>query len=171
MAVTAADDRAFRLNKRYSLSQQVRLLNALDALSGVGGRAEFVGRAAGAQGDADSQYYVESAVLAERFHRTQAPLTYILDDLPGACVLAGSDRFACLFPLDYIVWTEGFAGHFDRITKRAEKDFPARNRELWLTGSASPRTLTELRDRGWTVHERSLSLMASPAREAGSALP
>ena len=81
-------------------------------------------------------------------------------------MLAGSDRFACLFPLDYIVWTEGFAGHFDRITKRAEKDFPARNRELWLTGSASPRTLTELRDRGWTVHEKSLSLMSDRPRSA-----
>jgi hypothetical protein len=166
MAVTAADSRAFRLNKRYSLTQQVRLLNALDALSGVGGRPEFVGRAAGAQGDADSQYYVESAVLADLFHRTQAPLTYILDDLPGACVLAGSDRFACLFPLDYVVWTEGFAGHFERITKRAEKDFPTRNRELWLTGSASPRTLTELRDRGWTVHEKGLSLMSDRPRSS-----
>ena len=162
MAVTAADSRAFRLNRRYSLTQQVRLLNSLDTLSGVGGRAEFVGRAAGAQGDADSQYYVESAVLAENFNRTQARLTSILDDLPGACVLAGSDRFACLFPLDYIVWTEGFAGHFDRITKRAEKDFPTRNRELWLTGRASPRTVTELRDRGWTVHEKGLSLLTDP---------
>jgi len=170
MAVTAADSRAFRLNRRYSLTQQVRLVNALDVLSGVGGRAEFVGRAAGAQGDADSQYYVESAALAELFHRTQAPLTYILDDLPGACVLAGSDRFACLFPLDYIVWTEGFAGHFDRITKRAEKDFPTRNRELWLTGLASPRTLTELRDRGWTVHEKGLSLMTQPKNASSNGM-
>ena len=50
------------------------------------------------------------------------------------------------------------------ITRRAEKDFPTRNRELWLTGSASSRTLTELRDRGWTVHEKGLSLMAESAR-------
>jgi hypothetical protein len=160
MGVKPADSRAFRLNGQYNLTRQVRLVTALDSLNGVSGRPEFVGRAAGALVDADAQFYTESALLSETFHRTQAPLTGIVANLPGACVLAEGDRFACLFPLDYIAWTQGLAGHFDRITKRVETDFPKRSRELWLTGRASPRTATELQARGWTVREKSLNLLS-----------
>ncbi len=160
MGVTPEDSRAFRLNKRYNLTRQVRLVSALDTLSGVFGRPEFVARAAGAQVDADAQFYMESAVLAETFHRTQAPLSGIVANLPGACVIAEGDRFACLFPLDYIAWTEGVAGHVERITQRVQADFPKAKRELWLTGRASPRTAEELQARGWTLREKSLSLIS-----------
>ena len=160
MGAAPEDSRAFRLNGQYNLTRQVRLVTALDALSGVYGRPDFVARAAGAQVDADAQFYTESALLAETFNRTQAPVTGIVANLPGACVLAQGDRFACLFPLDYIAWTEGMAGHFDRITKRVEADFPKARRELWLTGSLSPRTATELKKRGWKLHEKSLSLVS-----------
>lgn len=160
MGVKPEDSRAFRLNGQYNLTRQVRLVTALDGLSGVYGRPEFVARAAGAQMDADAQFYTESALLAETFHRTQAPLTGIVVNMPGACVLAQGGRFACLFPLDYIAWTEGMAGHFDRITRRVETDFPKAKRELWLTGRVSPRTSAELQTRGWTVREKSLSLLS-----------
>ena len=160
MGVKPSVSRAFRLNRQYNLTRQVRLVAALDALDGVPGRPEFVARAAGAQVDADAQFYTESALLAEMFHRTQEPVMEIVTDLPGACVLAADDHFACLFPLDYIAWTKGVAGHFDRITKRIELDFPKANRELWLTGRVSARTANELQTRGWEVREKSLSLLS-----------
>jgi hypothetical protein len=156
MGVKPSVSRAFRLNRQYNLTRQVRLVAALDTLEGVPGRPAFVARAAGAQVDADAQFYTESALLAEMFHRTQKPLTEIVADLPGACVLAEDDRFACLFPLDYIAWTEGVAGHFDRITKRIEVDFPKAKRELWLTGRVSSRTADELQTGGAAgAHARS----------------
>lgn len=160
MGVPPEDSRAFRLNPQYNLTRQVRLVTALDALKRVSGRPEFVGRAAGAEVDADAQFYMESALLAEIFHRTQAPVTRIVANLPGACVVAEGDRFACLFPLDYIAWTKGVAGHFDRITKRVEADFPKATRELWLTGRASPQTAAELQALGWIVREKSLELLS-----------
>jgi hypothetical protein len=160
MGVRPEDSRAFRLNGQYNLTRQVRVVTALDALHDVYGRPEFVARAAGAEVDADAQFYMESALLAETFHRTQAPISGIVVNMPGACVLAAGDRFACLFPLDYIAWTEGMAGHFDRITKRVASDFPKMRRELWLTGRVSPRTATELQSRGWTVHEKGLSILS-----------
>ncbi len=163
MGVAPEVSRAFRLNGQYNLTRQVRLVASLDALSGVSGRPEFVARAAGAQVDADGQFYTESAMLADLFHKTQAPVTRIVANLPGACVVAQGDRFACLFPLDYVAWTEGVAGHFDRMTKRAEIDFPKAKRELWLTGRASPRAAKELAARGWTLRERGLKLISEDA--------
>jgi hypothetical protein len=160
MGVAPEESRAFRLNGQYNLTRQVRLVTALEALPGVTGRPEFVARAAGAQVDADAQFYTESALLAETFHRTQAPVSAIAADLPGACVIAQSARFACLFPLDYIAWTEGMAGHFDRITKRVAADFPKASRELWLTGRVSPRTSKELAARHWIVREKGLTLLS-----------
>lgn len=160
MGVKPEDSRAFRLNGQYNLTRRVRLVTALDALDGVAGRPEFVARAAGAQVDADAQFYMESALLTETFHRKQARLTRIVGNLPGACVLAEADRFACLYPLDYFVWTEGAAAHIHRITKRVEADFPKAKRELWLTGRVSPRTARELVALGWTVREKSLSVLS-----------
>ncbi len=164
MGVSPEVSRAFRLNRQYNLTREVRLVASLDALSGVSGRPEFVARAAGAQVDADGQFYMESAMLADLFNKTQAPVSRIVANLPGACVVAEGDRFACLFPLDYVAWTEGVASHFDRITKRAETEFPKAKRELWLTGRASPRAAKELAARGWSLRERSLKLISEDAQ-------
>lgn len=164
MGVAPEVSRAFRLNPQYNLTRMVRLIASLDALPAIPGRPEFVARAAGAQIDADAQFYMESAMLADLFNRTQAPVVKIVPDLPGACVVAQGDRFACLFPLDYVVWTEGVAGHFDRITKAAKSEFPKARRELWLTGRASSRTATELGSRGWVIREKSLALISEDAQ-------
>ena len=164
MGVAPEVSRAFRLNPQYNLTRQVRLIASLDALPPVPGRTEFVARAAGARTDADAQFYTESAMLADLFNRTQAPLTKIVSDLPGACVLSQGDRFACLFPLDYVVWTESVAGHVDQLTKTAMTDYPEARRELWLTGRASSRTATEFGSRGWIIREKSLKLISEEAQ-------
>lgn len=160
MGVSPEMSRAFRLNPQYNLTRQVRLVASLDALPAIPGRPEFVERAAGAQVDADAEFYTESAMLADLFNRTQAPLSQIVANLPGACVIAQGDRFACLFPLDYVAWTEGVAGHFDRITKAAKTAYPKAKRELWLTGRASPRMASELASRDWKLREKSLDLIS-----------
>jgi hypothetical protein len=164
MGVTPEVSRAFRLNPQYNLSRRVRLIASLDALPAIPGRPEFVARAAGAEVDADGEFYMQSAMLADLFNRTEAPLSRIVAELPGACVVAQGNRFACLFPLDYVAWTEGVAGHFDRITKAAKSGYPNAKRELWLTGRASPRTATELASRGWTLREKSLALISEDAQ-------
>ena len=171
MGVTPTVSKAFRLNSQYNLTRQVRLLASLDQLPGVEGRAGFVARAAGAKADSDGEFYMESAMLADLFNKTQAPVSAIVDNLPGACVIAGENRFACLFPLDYISWTEGVAGHIDRITKRAETDYPKATKEMWLTGRASERTAKELTARGWTLHEKSLKLISEEAQPQPPAKP
>ena len=160
MGVSPEVSRAFRLNPQYNLTRRVRLVASLDALPAVTGRPEFVARAAGAEVDADAEFYTQSAMLADLFNKTQSPLSRIVANLPGACVIAQGDRFACLFPLDYIAWTEGLAGHFERITKTAKSAFPNAKLELWLTGRASQRTASELAARGWTLREKSLALIS-----------
>jgi len=171
MGVSPTVSKAFRLNAQYNLTRQVRLIASLNELPGAAGRAGFVARAAGAKTDSDGEFYMESAMLADLFNKTQAPVSAIVDNLPGACVIAGDNRFACLFPLDYIYWTEGVAGHVDRITKRAETDYPKATREMWLTGRASERTARELAARGWSLREKSLKLISEEVQPPSKPQP
>jgi hypothetical protein len=164
MGVSSTVSKAFRLNSQYNLTREVRLLASLDQLPRAEGRPGFVARAAGAKTDSDGEFYMESAMLADLFNKTQAPVLAIVDNLPGACVIAGDNRFACLFPLDYIFWTEGVAGHINRITKRAETEYPKAAKEMWLTGRASERTAKELAARGWTLREKGLKLISEAAQ-------
>jgi hypothetical protein len=167
MGVASEDSRAFRLNPQYTLTVKTRLVASLDTLTDVTGRPEFVARAATVETEADALFYQESASMAETFHRTEAPLIGIAPDLPGACMIAKGNRLACLYPLDYVVWTETVAGYADRITQYAETAFPTATRELWLTGRVSARASEELKQRGWNVHPNWME--APPAVSAGPA--
>ena len=155
---------AFEGNKQYNLTLQTRLVASLDVLKDVTGRPEFVTQAAGATTSVDARFYQEGAYMAETYHRTEAPLIGIVTDLPGACVKARGDRFACLYPFDYLVWTESVANSANGLTQYAETHFPRGTRELWLTGGVSARTAQELKERRWDVHPEGMYVLpAQPA--------
>lgn len=164
MGVGDAEIAAFEANKQYNLTLQTRLVASLDFLKGVTGRPEFVAQATGATTIVDARFYQEGAYMAEIYHRTEAPVIGIVTDLPGACVKAKGNRFACLYPFDYLVWTESVAGSAQRLTEYAQTHFPKGTRELWLTGTLSERSAQELKHRHWDVHPKGMYVL--PARPA-----
>ena len=97
--------------------------------------------------------------MAELFHKQESPILGIAPELLGACVIAKGDRFACLYPVDYVVWTQDVAGYLEKATRYAETNYPTAHRELWLTGRSSPRTTSELHKRGWTIREKSMYVL------------
>jgi hypothetical protein len=167
MGVSPDDSRAFRLNTNYTLSVQARLVASLDTLVGTTGRPEYVAQAATAEAEVDARFYQEGAYMAELFHKQESPILGIAPDLLGACVIAQGDRFACLYPVDYVAWTQDVAGYLDQATRYAETNFPTARRELWLTGRVSPRSAKELHSRGWSVREKSMYVLpAAPEKTA-----
>ena len=165
MGVSPEDSRAFRLNKSYTLTVQTRLVASLDALPKVTGRPEYIAQAATASWEVDARFFQEGAYMAELYDRQESPIIGIVPDLTGACVIAQGDRFACLYPVDYVVWTEEVAGYVDRGTRWTETNFPKAKRELLLTGRVSPRTAQELKKRGWTVREKAMYVLpAAPVK-------
>jgi hypothetical protein len=169
MGVAPDDSRAFRLNKSYTLSVQARLVASLDTLPEATGRPEYVAQAATAEAEVDARFFQEGAYMAELFHQQESPILGIIPELPGACVIAKGDRFACLYPVDYVVWTETVASYAERATRYAETNFPTARREMWLTGRSSPRAASELRKRGWTIREKSMYVLpAAPVKPTPS---
>jgi hypothetical protein len=165
MGVAPDDSRAFRLNRNYTLSVQTRLVTSLDTLSETTGRAEYVAQAANAEAEVDARFFQEGAYMAELFHKQESLILGIVPELPGACVIAKGDRFACLYPVDYVVWTQGVAEFAESATRYAETNFPTARRELWLTGRASARAIAELQKRRWTVREKSMYVLpAAPVK-------
>jgi len=168
MGATPDQSRAFRLNKAYGITRQTDFVASLDTLSGVAGRGEFVERAALAANDAEAQFFADSANLMKEFHLREAPLDAIVTDRTGPCASSGKQRFACFFPLDYIVWTESVAGNIRDMTDRVRTEFPAAAREMYITGRVSPRTAQELHDCGWTVYELTALVKASATQPSGA---
>jgi hypothetical protein len=159
MGVSEAASRAFRLNPHYTLSVQTRLVASLDALPNATGRPEYVAQAATAEAEVDARFFQEGAYMMELFNQQEAPIVGIIPDVSGACVHARGDRVACLYPVDYVVWTETVAGYADRGTRHAETQFPQARREMLLTGRASARATQELKKRGWTVREKAMYVL------------
>jgi hypothetical protein len=169
MNVAPEDSRAFRLNPHYTLSIQARLVASLTTLPDATGRPEYVAQAAVASAEVDARFFQEAAYMAELFHAQESPVLGIVPELPGLCVIAKSDRFACLYPVDYVVWTVNVAGFVEEATRYAETNFPTARRELWLTGRTSARVAGELRKRRWTLREKSMYVL--PAMPAPTPTP
>jgi hypothetical protein len=166
MGVPGDVSRHFRLSDAYTLTTVTRLVAALSALEGVPGRAELIARAAEAEDVSQARFHEESGVLAEAFHRREAPVTRLLPDMPALAVLARG-RVVYLLPVDYLVWTEDLARDVAEAATRARRENALARREIWLTGRASERTRSELRDRGFELREGALGPTSSPSPAPG----
>ena len=165
MGVTPEDSSAFRFNPHYTLMVQTSLVASLDTLPDATGRPEYVAQAATAAAEVDARFFQENAYMVELFNKQEAPVLGIAPDLPGACVIAKNDRFACLYSVDYVVWTETVAGNASKVDDYVRAKHPKATRELWLTGRVSPRTAQELQARGWVVREKAMTVLpAMPVR-------
>ena len=57
-------------------------------------------------------------------------------------------------PLDHVLWTEPAARVVNALGRRA-RELGLAEKHLWLTGTVSALTGEQLRQQGWTLHERS----------------
>jgi hypothetical protein len=133
-------------NRHLTPTLQTQLVDALEALRGVGGRRDVIALAATAASEEDARALCGSLSMLARLH-PQRPLDalYLDEDVvsartPGnAVVLALAD--------DFVSWTDEAAALF------AARAYETGERGLWLRGRTSPRAAAELRARRWRVVE------------------
>ena len=140
-------------------TRQTVLVNAVDALEGVDGRAELLRHAMTVESEEEIEVFLQSALSLLRFHAHE-PVQKILAGLriPSAVVAGG--RIAVYGAFDDVQWTEQVAG-YERALREALPQ--TAGRELWITGSVSAAARSALEQRGWTVHA-SISPPGEPPR-------
>ena len=146
LRVPAAQAQAFTKNPAFSLSVQTALVDDLQKLTDVEGRAAVITLAGSAESEEQARFVANAVHLLVQHHETRGPLakvsargTVVGRERGGAVVVPG--------PVDYVAWTEKVAGFARR------EDLAAPTRSLWLTGRMSPRARKEFEALGWTVHE------------------
>jgi len=133
-------------------ARQVLLLAAAEHLEGVAGRAELFRHSTGLSSDAEVQVYLESAGLLVRAHQTH-PLKSLVPGvrLPAAA-LAGGRVLVC-GAFEAVYWTAEVAQGEAQLRGSLPPQPEGAGRELWLAGELSERARSELRERGWDVHQ------------------
>ncbi len=133
-------------------ARQVLLLAAAEHLQGVAGRAELFRHSTGLTSDAEVQVYLESAGLLVQAHRTH-PLKSLVPGvrLPAAELTGG--RVVVCGAFEAVYWTADVAQGEAQLRGSLPPQPEGAGRELWLAGGLSERARSELRERGWELHE------------------
>jgi hypothetical protein len=139
------------LSKGFSLSLHTRLASNLREVN-VPGCADYVSTAAEADTEREAAFFVESAEMLARFHKT-APVAAVLPDSRALVAKTKDGRAVVMLPVDWVPWTEASEKALVEIEKRAKAELGATKLELRLTGTMSPVAKKETAARGFTVVE------------------
>lgn len=133
-------------NDHFTPTLSLPLVDAVEALQGVGGREEVVELAAGVGSQEEARFLLRAAEMLVRVN-AERPLARLFA-VEGA-LAARTRAGGVLLPVpdDCLSWTEEVA---EFVGDRA---WPSGRRELRLAGQASPRAREELARRGWTLRE------------------
>ena len=146
---------AFINNTIYSPRYQTLLVNSLEEMKAVGNRATFVRRAA-ATTEKDLAYFRErQAEMYAGYHKAVTPVETFIALGEFAAVRTIKNEVVFNLPLDHLVWTEPMARLVTAADRRVTELTRPANKQLWVTGTVSPRARKEIESRGWQVQERS----------------
>jgi hypothetical protein len=130
-------------------TSQTIIVENLKKLGSLPGRDAFVAVATAAEDEQEAWFLTEAIRMLASYHALESPMAKLLiagsDELGSVVVgVTASDHAVVPVPFDHVTWQLGM----DRegpIQKLA-------GRELWITGTISPRAKSELTKRGFEIH-------------------
>lgn len=168
MGIADYEADSFRRNFNYTPMQQAQIVDALDAMGEIQGRAVFLSHASAAPDDALARYMVLRAQMLSRFVTTHGPADIVsVGGLPWVRTQDGA--LVTTLPLDYLTWTPDLAaGVVDATAGIQGMEF--RSREVWVEGRVGDEARERLEKAGWVVRERvALTPRNAPAPAAPAA--
>jgi hypothetical protein len=148
----------FLAHPGYSPGERAALVECLAALDTAAGREAFVRVAVRAQGPADPEFYVMGAQILRLLHQQVAPVERVLalrERAPAA--YTREHKLVVPAQVDYLVWSRAADELTLALAEAAPEGLPVSGRELWLTGSASPRAREAIEARGIQVVEHAFA--------------
>ena len=145
----------------FTPREQTILVSALDEMRGVSDRDRFVQLAA-LTNDVDmARFRQRQSEMYAGYHKAVSPLVQLISvgQVPAARAKDGALVFN--FPIDYLVWTDSLA-RLVANTDAVLSQLPGVTRkELWLTGTLSPKARSEMKRLGWITFENAEALLVA----------
>ena len=151
-AMGATKDQAelFIDNPHFDPITQTRLVLALDRMTNVGGRPDFIKFSILTDNEDLAFFRTRMAELYANLNATTDPIVrftnagrFIVAETPG-------NGFLAAFPLDYLAWTPTLAS-IAQTLDNAAKAQGAKTKKLVVAGEVSPLSAKNLKKAGWTV--------------------
>jgi len=134
MGVPGATTEAFYANPHLSPTDKAIIVAALSNLGATAGREIFIASAAGTQSIEMGFFYRRQAELIAAYDKKIAPITDFVR-FGGAPMLQTGKGTVSILPVDYLYWSPPLAG----LVAGA-----GRGGQMWITGRASEKALTQL---------------------------
>jgi len=152
IGVTGDTIKRLYLSKGFTLTLHTRLASNLREVN-VPGCGDYAVTAAQVDTEREALFFVESAEMLARFHKT-TPVSIVLSDSRALVAKTRQGVAVVLLPVDWVRWTAAFEQSLAEIEARARKELGATAFEMRLTGTMSEAARTEVKARGWAVVER-----------------
>jgi hypothetical protein len=133
-----------------SPTRQVLLVDSVNALLGVEGRAELIRHALTVTDEAEVQVFLRSCALLVRAHQKE-PVARIVPGLRVPTAQRGDGRVQVFAAVESVYFTREVAGYDRAILAALPAD--ATGHELWIAGTVSELARQALKADGWDVHE------------------
>jgi hypothetical protein len=145
----------------FTPREQTILVAALDEMRGVADRERMVQLAALTNNPDVAYFRQRQAEMYAGYHRSVSPIERFVavGPVPGARTTKGALVFN--IPVDYVAWTEDVAKVVTTATGLADQLPAIREKQLWVTGTFSPRARAEMQRLNWKVYERNEPLIVA----------
>jgi hypothetical protein len=141
---------AFLIHDFFNLSLASLVVEILVDLDGVDDRPLVIDQALLLETEAEAIWFTESLMMAQWFHKNEAPIEKMLPDTLVPVALTSDGRVVVFSAADLALWTEETAivtAEFTELYKKYSD-----KREARIADLASPKFVKGLAGLGWTVH-------------------
>ena len=145
----------------FTPREQTMLVSALDEMSGVAERDRLVQLAALTDKDDVAFFRQRQVEMYAGYHRAVSPLERFIGvgPVPAARTVAGALVFN--IPVDYVAWTEEVARVVTTASNLATQVPGISEKQIWVTGTLSPRARAEMGRLNWKVYENNEALIVA----------
>lgn len=145
----------------FSPREQTILVAALDEMMGVGERDRMMQLAALTDKDDVAFFRQRQAEMYAGYHRAVSPIARFVGVGPVPAALTVNKALVFNIPVDYVSWTEEVARVVTNATNLAKQLPGISERQIWITGTLSPRARAAMQQLNWKVYERNEELIVA----------
>ena len=155
MGVNADVADTFINNTVFSPREQTLFVHALGEMNGVADRGALVRLSLSSQNPTVALFRQRQAQMYAGYNKSVTPLErFISLGTLFAVSRSVSGALVVNLPLDYLVWTEPMAQMLTLANQMVNELPGIKEKQIWLTGTLSPRARKEIESRGWQVRDR-----------------